>query len=58
MNKFNGPVYYMHYKYSSIMNITFLTMMFGPGMPILFPIAFMSVLVLYSLEIFMLYYVY
>ena len=58
VNKFNGPVYFMHYKYSSIMNIIFLTMMFGPGMPILFPIAFASILVLYSLEIFMLYYVY
>jgi hypothetical protein len=58
INKFSGPTYFMHYKYSSIMNITFLTMVFGPGMPILFPVAAASLLVLYCLENYMLYYVY
>jgi hypothetical protein len=58
INKFAGPQYFMHYKYSSIMNIVFLTMMFGPGMPILFPVAAASLFVLYCLENYMLYYVY
>lgn len=48
----------MHYKYSSIMNIVFLTMMFGPGLPILFPIAAASLCVLFVLEKTMLYYVF
>lgn len=48
----------MHFKYSSMMNITFITMMFGPGIPILFPIAAASFFVLYLIENYMLYYVY
>jgi len=58
VNKFAGPEYFMHYKYSSIMNIVYLTMMFGSGMPILFPIAMASLFVLYCLENYMLYYVF
>jgi hypothetical protein len=48
----------MHYKYSSIMNIIFITMMFGTGLPILFPIAAASLSVLFCLEKYMIYYVY
>jgi hypothetical protein len=40
------------------MNIVFITMMFGTGLPILFPIAAASLTVLFCLEKFMLYYVY
>ena len=53
-----GPEYLVHYRYSMIMKIAFITMMYGPSLPLLFPIAFMSYLFIYSLEIFMLYYVY
>jgi hypothetical protein len=48
----------MHYKYSSVMNIVFITMMFGAGLPVLFPIATASLTVLFCLEKFMLYYIY
>ena len=48
----------MHYKYSSVMNIVFITMMFGAGLPLLFPIAAASLSVLFCLEKFMLYYIY
>lgn len=41
-----------------IMNIAFITMMYGPALPLLFPIAFVSYLLLYTLEVYMLYYVY
>jgi len=58
VNKYSGPTYFMHFKYSSIMNIIFLTMCFGTGMPILFPIAFASLVVHYTLENYMLYYVF
>jgi hypothetical protein len=55
---YSGPVYFIHYKYSSILNITFVTFMYGLGIPILFPIAVLSFLVLYLVEKTMLYYSY
>jgi hypothetical protein len=58
INLYAGPVYFLHYKYSSILNIVFITMMYGAAMPILFPIAFVSLSSLFMLEKFMLYYVY
>ena len=48
----------MHYKYSSIMTITFITFMYGFGMPILFPIACGSFIVLYMVEKSLLFYGY
>ena len=53
-----GPIYYMHYKYSSIMTLVFITFIYGFGMPILFPVAFLSCLVLYLCEKVMLFYAY
>eukprot|EP00347_Sterkiella_histriomuscorum_P016370 403353449 len=50
VDKYSGPEYMIHYKYSSILNITFITFMFGAGMPILFPIAFASFITLYLME--------
>jgi len=34
-----GPLFLVHYKYSFLMNIIFCTFMYGPLLPILFPIA-------------------
>jgi hypothetical protein len=47
---YSGPEYLIHFKYSGILNVTFVSMMYGIGQPILFPIAFISYLVLYSIE--------
>lgn len=47
----------MHFKYSGILNIVFLTFCFGPGMPLLLPIATASFFILYILENYMLHYV-
>jgi hypothetical protein len=58
INLYAGPQYFMHYKYSSIMNIVFITFMFGPGLPLLFPIAAASLAVFFCLEKYMLYYVF
>lgn len=58
MNVYSGPVYYMHYKYSSIMTITFITFIYGFGMPILFPIACGSFIVLFIVEKWLLFYGY
>lgn len=55
---YSGPIFFIHYKYSAIMNIVFVTMMYGMGIPVLFPIAAASLFVLYFIEKFMLYYVY
>jgi hypothetical protein len=58
VNTYAGPMYFLHFRYSGIMNIIFITMMFGCGIPILFPIAAASLLILYCLENYMIYYVY
>ena len=55
---YSGPEYFIHYKYSFIMNIVYITFMFGAGMPILFPIALASFIVLYIMESLLLAYSY
>ena len=55
---YSGPTFFIHYKYSSILNITFVTMMYGLGLPILFPVAAASFLTLYLMEKTMIYYAY
>lgn len=56
INIYQGPLYFMHYKYSSILTIVYITFMYGFGMPVLFPIAMLSFVVLYFVEKFMLFY--
>jgi hypothetical protein len=58
INKWSGPQFFIHYKYSSILNITFITMVFGIAIPSLFLTAAASLFVLYCLEVYMLFYVY
>ena len=53
-----GPEFHIHYRYSILLNIAFVTMMYGTGMPILYPIALVSYLILYFMEIYMLHHVY
>jgi hypothetical protein len=36
---YSGAEYVIHFKYSNILNIMYITMMYGLGMPLLFPIA-------------------
>lgn len=36
---YSGGEYVIHFKYSGLLNIVFITMMYGVGMPLLFPIA-------------------
>jgi hypothetical protein len=58
INIYAGPDYLVHFRYSMIMNIAFITMMFGTALPILFPVAFISFYIIYGMEIYMLFYVY
>lgn len=53
-----GPEFLIHHRYSSLMNIAFVTMMYGAAMPILFPVALISCQLLYFMEIYMLHRVY
>jgi hypothetical protein len=55
---YSGPEFLMHVRYSYLMNTIFVTMMFGASMPVLFPIAFLSLFLVYLMENFMLFYVY
>lgn len=48
----------MHFKYAAVMNIVFITCMFGVGLPILYPIAVLALVILYISEKYMLYYAY
>ena len=45
-----GPAYLIHYKYSSLINIIFITFMFGAGLPVLYFIALASFILQYILE--------
>ena len=58
INTYSGPIYMMHFKYSALLNIVFVTMTYGYGIPILFPIAAASITILYLVEKTMLYYGY
>lgn len=55
---YSGPTFFIHYKYSSILNITFVTMMYGVGLPVLFPVAAVSLFTLYMVEKLMVHYCY
>ena len=37
-----GPQYFIHFKYAGILNVVYVTMMYGLGLPILFPIALLT----------------
>jgi len=58
MNIYVGSVFEMHYKYSTMLTIAFVTMMFGFGIPLLFPLAVFGLSILYIVEKTMLYYSY
>ena len=53
-----GPDHVIHFKYSQLLNVTFVTMMYGLGMPILFPIAGVSYLVFWLVERYQIAYTY
>lgn len=47
---YSGPEYIVHFKYSSVFNVTFVTMMYGVGLPILYPIAVLTYLIFWVHE--------
>jgi len=55
---YSGPTFYIHYKYSFILNFTFVTFIYGFGLPLLFPIAAGAMFVMFLVEKTMIYYSY
>ena len=53
---YSGQDYVIHFKYSNILNIIYVTMLYGIGMPILFPIAAFNFVNQYICERFILAY--
>ena len=47
---YEGPKFLIHWKYAYILNVVYQTFLFGPGLPILFPVALGSIFVLYTTE--------
>ena len=58
IDTYSGPIYMMHFKYSQLLRTVFVTFTYGFGIPILFPIAAVAILILYLVEKTMLYYGY
>lgn len=58
LDLYTGPDHIVHYKYSTLLNIIYVTMMYGIGLPVLFPIAVLSFFVFWATERFMIAYVY
>jgi len=50
INLYSGPPHSMNYKYSLILSTTFITMMYGVALPMLFPIAAFTFLNLLIME--------
>ena len=53
-----GPEYMIHFRYSGILNTAFVAMMYGVGLPLLFPISLFSFVVLYLVERYCIFYYY
>eukprot|EP00347_Sterkiella_histriomuscorum_P007945 403346963 len=50
VNLYSGPDYMMHFKYSAMLNMTFVTFMYGLALPLLFPIACSYFIIHYTVE--------
>ena len=50
VNLYAGPIYMMHFKYSSILTQIFVSFMYGMCIPLLFPIAFVGIFNMYIVE--------
>ncbi len=53
-----GPAFLLAHKYAAMLNVCFVTLMFGFGMPILFPITALTFLIHYCMERILVFYYY
>ena len=58
LDLYTGPDYIVHYKFSGILNVTYVTMLYGLGLPALFPIAFLSYFIFWATERYQIAYCY
>jgi len=47
---YSGPEYLIHFKYSILLNICFVVLMYGMGIPFLFFVASLAYFILFSVE--------
>ena len=47
---YSGNEFFIHYKYSYIITVVYIAFIFGPILPVLFPIAFVSLGCMYVVE--------
>lgn len=47
---YSGPEFMVHFRFSTIMNTTFVCLMYGTALPVLFPIGLLAFCVLYFVE--------
>ena len=47
---FSGPEFFMDYSYAHVINVIFMTFLFGPCMPIIFILGFLSIISHYVTE--------
>ena len=55
---YSGPTFELHWKYAYIINVVIVTLLYGPALPILFPICLASLISLYVTERLMIAYCY
>ena len=55
---YKGPEYILHFRYAYILNIVYVTMLYGVGLPILFPIAMLAIFLTWATERYQLAYTY
>mmetsp|Transcript_6920 Transcript_6920/g.5166 ORF Transcript_6920/g.5166 Transcript_6920/m.5166 type:complete len:223 (-) Transcript_6920:562-1230(-) len=58
VERYSGPVYQIHFRYSTILNTVFVTCMYGTAIPILYPVALLSFTILYLMERLLVFYYY
>jgi len=50
VDTYGGPEYLIYWKYSRIINLAWVTFMFGPGIPILYPTFLLALIIQYCVE--------
>jgi hypothetical protein len=47
---YSGMEFNLHYRYANLSNITFICFIFGPGMPVMFPLGLCAFIVMFVLD--------
>mmetsp|Transcript_20318 Transcript_20318/g.19261 ORF Transcript_20318/g.19261 Transcript_20318/m.19261 type:complete len:82 (+) Transcript_20318:1333-1578(+) len=58
VNRYKGPEMNFHYRYSALMVVIFFTMLYGVGLPLLYPIALFCLCTQYTVDRLLTVYVY